>query len=47
LKEEVGNIKWFSIDAINDLIKNNLFLSPHIEFYKDGMNYIEKINSNN
>jgi NADH pyrophosphatase NudC (nudix superfamily) len=42
-EEEVSNVKWFNIDEINELIKNNLFLSLHIEFYYDCINYLNAI----
>ena len=41
-EEEVGNIGWFSRKKIEDLISNNKFLPPHIEFYKDCLDYLDK-----
>ena len=42
--EEVGNIGWFSREEISDLINNNKFLPPHIEFYDDCINYLDSKN---
>ncbi len=42
-EEEVSDIRWFSIDSINDLIKINKFLPPHIDFFKDCLEYLEEI----
>lgn len=41
-EEEVANVGWFSRDAIEDLIKEDKFLPPHIEFYRDCLNYLDK-----
>ena len=41
-EEEVGNVGWFSRNAIEELIKHNKFLPPHIEFYRDCLNYLDK-----
>ena len=41
-EEEVGNIGWFSRDKIEELITNNKFLPPHIEFYRDCLEYLDK-----
>ena len=41
-EEEVGNVGWFSRNAIEELIKDNKFLPPHIEFYRDCLNYLDK-----
>lgn len=38
--EEVSNVGWFSKEEIDELISNNKFLPPHIEFYKDCLNYL-------
>ena len=39
-KEEVEDVKWASIEEIESLISENLFLPPHIEFYRDCLDYI-------
>ena len=41
-EEEVGNIGWFSREKIEELISNNKFLPPHIEFYRDCLDYLDK-----
>ena len=41
-EEEVANVGWFSRDAIEQLIKEDKFLPPHIEFYRDCLNYLDK-----
>ena len=41
-EEEVANVGWFSREAIEELIKDNKFLPPHIEFYRDCLNYLDK-----
>lgn len=41
-EEEVANVGWFSRDAIEELIKEDKFLPPHIEFYRDCLNYLDK-----
>jgi isopentenyldiphosphate isomerase len=39
-EEEVEEAKWFSIDEINELIRDNKFLPPHIEFYNYCLEYL-------
>lgn len=39
-KEEVEDVKWASIEEIESLINEKLFLPPHIEFYKDCLDYL-------
>lgn len=39
-KEEVEDVKWASIEEIESLINKKLFLPPHIEFYRDCLDYI-------
>ena len=41
-EEEVGNVGWFSKEDIEQLINDNKFLPPHIEFYRDCLNYLDK-----
>lgn len=41
-EEEVGNVGWFSKEDIEKLINDNKFLPPHIEFYRDCLNYLDK-----
>ena len=41
-EEEVANVGWFSREAIEELIKDNKFLPPHIEFYRDCLYYLDK-----
>lgn len=42
MQEEVGNVGWFSKEDIEKLINDNKFLPPHIEFYRDCLNYLDK-----
>lgn len=39
-EEEVADVKWFSINEIKELIKNNLFLPPHIDFFYYCLEYL-------
>ena len=39
-KEEVEDVKWASIEEIESLINKKLFLPPHIEFYRDCLDYL-------
>ena len=39
-EDEVGDVRWFSQDEIEGLIKDNKFLYPHIEFYNECIGYI-------
>ena len=39
-KEEVEDVKWASIEEIESLINEKLFLSSHIEFYRDCLDYL-------
>ncbi len=39
-EKEVGNIKWASIEEINTMIKNDMFLPPHIEFFHYLLEYL-------
>ena len=41
-EEEVANVGWFSREEIEQLIKEDKFLPPHIEFYRDCLNYLDK-----
>lgn len=41
-EEEVDSVKWFSMDEITELINNNKFLPPHIEFYYDCLKYLNE-----
>ena len=41
-KEEVADVKWFSISKIEELISNNLFLPSHINFFYDCLEYLNK-----
>lgn len=43
-EEEVSEVKWATIDEIDMLIKDNLFLPPHIEFYKKLIAYLNNKN---
>ena len=38
--EEVEDVKYFSISEIKELIKNNMFLPPHIEFFNYCLEYL-------
>lgn len=40
-KEEVENVKWATIDEINELIKNEDFSESHIEFFKLCLEYFK------
>lgn len=39
-KEEVEKVKWMRQEEIERLIKNRQFLPPHIDFYKDCLEYL-------
>lgn len=41
-EEEVDNVGWFSKEDIEKLINDDKFLPPHIEFYRDCLNYLDK-----
>lgn len=43
-EEEVGSIKWASIEEINNMIKNDMFLPPHIEFFHYLLEYLSHEN---
>lgn len=43
-EEEVGSIKWASIEEINTMIKNDMFLPPHIEFFNYLLEYLNPEN---
>ena len=38
--EEVADVKWFTISEIKDLISQNLFLPPHIDFFYACLEYL-------
>ena len=38
--EEVEDVKYFSISEIKELIRNNMFLPPHIEFFNYCLEYL-------
>jgi isopentenyldiphosphate isomerase len=40
--EEVDSVRWFSMSEITELINNNKFLPPHIEFYYDCLQYLNE-----
>ena len=40
-EEEVEDVKWASIEEINSLIDEGLFLPPHSDFYKFCLEYLE------
>ena len=39
-KEEVEEASWMTHKEIESLIKNKQFLAPHIDFYKDCLEYL-------
>ncbi|HBY20856.1 MAG: hypothetical protein A2Y24_06020 [Clostridiales bacterium GWE2_32_10] len=39
-KEEVESAKWASIEEIEKMIKEGIFLPPHIDFYKLYLDYM-------
>lgn len=41
-EEEVEDVKWASIEEINTLIDEGLFLPAHIDFYKLCLEYLEQ-----
>lgn len=41
-EEEVEEVKWASVEEINNLIDEELFLPPHIDFYKFCLEYLEQ-----
>ena len=44
-EEEVEEVKWASIEEIDQLIDSGLFLPPHIEFYKSCLDYLKNRHS--
>lgn len=40
--EEVQNLKWFSKDEIEEMIKNQTFFKWHIDAYRDCLKYLNK-----
>lgn len=40
-EEEVDCIDWFNNEQIEKLIKDNNFLPPHIEYYRDCLKYLK------
>lgn len=41
-KEEVDEVKWASIDEINDLMNNNEFNKGHYMMFKDCLKFLDK-----
>ncbi len=41
-KEEVDKAKWASIDAINEMIRNQQFSESHTEFFKYCLEFLNK-----
>lgn len=39
-EEEVEEVKWASIDEIENLINEGLFLPPHVDFYRLCLDYL-------
>ena len=39
-EEEVDSVKWFAINDIKELIKNEDLLLPHIEFFNKCLEYL-------
>ncbi|MDD4187577.1 MAG: NUDIX domain-containing protein [Bacilli bacterium] len=42
-EEEVGSIKWASIEEINMMIKKEIFLLPHIKFFNYLLEYLNRL----
>lgn len=40
-KEEVDDVKWFTREEINELIKENIFSELHLEFYNDCIDFLD------
>jgi isopentenyldiphosphate isomerase len=40
-EDEVEEVKWASIDEIRQMISQNIFLPPHIEFFNNCIKYLE------
>ena len=40
-KEEVDDVKWFTREEINKLIKENIFSELHLEFYNDCIDFLD------
>lgn len=41
-KEEVEDVKWATIDEIQNMIKNNIFSESHTEFFELCIEYLKK-----
>ena len=41
-KEEVEEVKWATIDEIQNMIKNNIFSESHTEFFELCIEYLKK-----
>ena len=41
-EDEVEEVKWASIEEIQEMIANNKFLPPHIDFFNDCLDYLNK-----
>ena len=39
-EDEVESVSWLSIDEIENLIKNNLFLNNHVEEFYRVLNFL-------
>ena len=40
-KEELSEVRWFSMEELNDMVKNNVLNSDQIAFFKKSVDYIE------
>ena len=40
-KEELSEVRWFSMEELNDMVKNNILNSDQIAFLKKSVDYIE------
>lgn len=40
-KEELSEVRWFSMEELNDMVKNNILNSDQIAFFKKSVDYIE------
>jgi ADP-ribose pyrophosphatase YjhB (NUDIX family) len=45
-EEEVEEVRWFTKEEIDELIKNRSFLPAHLKFYYDYLSYLENKGSN-
>lgn len=42
-KEELSEVRWFSMEELNDMVNNNILNSDQVAFFKKSVSYIESI----